>query len=217
MPPDQRRHRVRRRAVHPDLAVPVEGHEPPRRVDERVDHGQVEAVPLGDRAPVVDARAAQRVGADAHAGVAGSRRCRRRSAGRRRTSPRKSYGVTRPSRARANGDPADALEVGPDQLVGAVRRSRSVASVSAGPPWGGLYLKPPSRGGLCDGRDDDAVGQAAAGRAGRRWRARIAWETAGRRRVAVARRRPAPSRRWRPAPRAPSPRPARTARGCRGR
>src|SRR3982751_2600598 len=26
-----------------------------------------------------------------------------------------------------------------------------VASVSAGPPLGGLYLKPPSRGGLCDG------------------------------------------------------------------
>src|SRR5690625_6876804 len=27
----------------------------------------------------------------------------------------------------------------------------SVSSVSAGPPWGGLYLKPPSRGGLCEG------------------------------------------------------------------
>jgi len=26
-----------------------------------------------------------------------------------------------------------------------------VASVSAGPPFGGLYLKPPSRGGLCEG------------------------------------------------------------------
>src|SRR5207245_3941616 len=26
-----------------------------------------------------------------------------------------------------------------------------VASVSAGPPLGGLYLKPPSSGGLCDG------------------------------------------------------------------
>src|SRR4029079_19584415 len=26
-----------------------------------------------------------------------------------------------------------------------------VMSLSAGPPWGGLYLKPPSRGGLCDG------------------------------------------------------------------
>ena len=26
-----------------------------------------------------------------------------------------------------------------------------MTSVSAGPPWGGLYLKPPSPGGLCDG------------------------------------------------------------------
>src|SRR5664279_6349507 len=26
-----------------------------------------------------------------------------------------------------------------------------VTSVSAGPPWGGLYLNPPSSGGLCDG------------------------------------------------------------------
>jgi hypothetical protein len=26
-----------------------------------------------------------------------------------------------------------------------------VASVSAGPPWGGLYLMPPSWGGLCEG------------------------------------------------------------------
>ncbi len=26
-----------------------------------------------------------------------------------------------------------------------------VASESAGPPWGGLYLKPPSVGGLCEG------------------------------------------------------------------
>ena len=26
-----------------------------------------------------------------------------------------------------------------------------VASESAGPPWGGLYLNPPSDGGLCDG------------------------------------------------------------------
>ena len=41
---DQRGHRGGRRAVHPDLAVPVERHEPPGRVDERVDHGQVEPV-----------------------------------------------------------------------------------------------------------------------------------------------------------------------------
>ena len=65
---DQRRHRGRRRAVHPDLAVPVEGHEAPGRVDQRVHDGQVEPVPLGDRAPVVDARAAERVRADPDAG-----------------------------------------------------------------------------------------------------------------------------------------------------
>src|SRR3954465_448147 len=29
--------------------------------------------------------------------------------------------------------------------------TRDVTSVSAGPPVGGLYLKPPSSGGLCDG------------------------------------------------------------------
>ena len=64
--PHQRRHRVRRRAVHPDLAVPVQRHEPPGRVDQRVDDGEVELVPLGDRGPVVDARTAERVGADPH-------------------------------------------------------------------------------------------------------------------------------------------------------
>jgi hypothetical protein len=29
--------------------------------------------------------------------------------------------------------------------------TQPVTSVSAGPPLGGLYLKPPSSGGLCDG------------------------------------------------------------------
>ena len=69
-PPDQRRHGVRRRAVHPDLAVPVERHEPPGRVDQRVDDGQVEAVALGDGGPVVDAGPAQWIGTDVHAGLA---------------------------------------------------------------------------------------------------------------------------------------------------
>ena len=36
----------------------------------RVDDGEVEAVALGDRAPVGDGGAAQRVGADPHAGRA---------------------------------------------------------------------------------------------------------------------------------------------------
>ena len=67
---DQRCHRVRRRAVHADLAVPVEGHEPPGRVDLGVHDGQVEVESVGDPGPVVDAGPAERVGADADAGGA---------------------------------------------------------------------------------------------------------------------------------------------------
>ena len=66
---DQRRHRGGRRAVHPDLAVPVQGHEPPGGVDQGVHHRQVEAVPVCDLAPVADRRPAERVGADPHAGL----------------------------------------------------------------------------------------------------------------------------------------------------
>ena len=54
-------------AVHADLAVPVQRHERPRGVDLRVDDREVQAVALADGRPVVDGRAAQRVGADAHA------------------------------------------------------------------------------------------------------------------------------------------------------
>ena len=53
-----------------------------------------------------------------------------------------------------------------------------VASVSAGPPCGGLYLNPPSEGGLCEGvttmpsaRPEPVVRPPLA--------RRIAWETAG--------------------------------------
>ena len=58
---DQRSHCVWRRAVHADLPVPVESHEPPSRVDVGVHDGQVQAVALPDGAPVGDACAAQRV------------------------------------------------------------------------------------------------------------------------------------------------------------
>ena len=73
--------------------------------------------------------------------------------------PRKSYAV-HAARAREN-----AIRCTPSRLARISSLARAaitaVASVSAGPPWGGLYLKPPSPGGLCDGRDDDAVGEAA--------------------------------------------------------
>ena len=53
----------------------------------------------------------------------------------------------------------------------------AVASVSAGPPCGGLYLNPPSRGGLCDGV---TTMPSACPRAPRSlFAAKIASETAG--------------------------------------
>ena len=53
-----------------------------------------------------------------------------------------------------------------------------VASVSAGPPCGGLYLKPPSLGGLCDGVT--TMPSASPVPVVRPWLAlMIAWETAG--------------------------------------
>ena len=51
-----------------------------------------------------------------------------------------------------------------------------VASESAGPPSGGLYLKPPSLGGLCDG----VTTMPSADFSGRpRFALRIACDTAG--------------------------------------
>ena len=48
----------------------VQRHEPPRRVDQRIDHRQVQLVTLGDGSPVVDAGPAERIGADPHPGFA---------------------------------------------------------------------------------------------------------------------------------------------------
>ena len=67
---DQPRHRVRRRRVHPDPAVPVAGHEPELRVDDLVGDRQVEAVAVADRRPVGDAGAAERVHAEPKPGAA---------------------------------------------------------------------------------------------------------------------------------------------------
>jgi hypothetical protein len=58
----------------------------------------------------------------------------------------------------------------------ASRWIQPVTSVSAGPPWGGLYLMPPSSGGLCEGVT--TMPSARPRGRPRLWR-RIACETAG--------------------------------------
>ncbi len=64
-------------------------------------------------------------------------------------SPRKSYDDAA-ARARANG--MRRTSASPPRISSLARAAiTDVASVSAGPPCGGLYLKPPSAGGLCDG------------------------------------------------------------------
>ncbi|BBU23701.1 hypothetical protein MYXE_34910 [Mycobacterium xenopi] len=67
---DQGGHRVGRAAIHPDLAVGVQCHEPKCRIHQRINHGQIQIVPLGDHTPVVHTGPAQRVGTDPHPGIA---------------------------------------------------------------------------------------------------------------------------------------------------
>ena len=65
---DQGGHRVRRGAVHPDLAVGVEGHERERRVDRRIHHRQVfQVVAETDAGPVPHRRTTERIGTDVDA------------------------------------------------------------------------------------------------------------------------------------------------------
>ena len=73
--------------------------------------------------------------------------------------------------------PLDVREVAFEDRVGALLDRPGDVGCPAGPPVGGLYLKPPSSGGLWLRRDDDAVGEPVARGPG--CSARIAWETAG--------------------------------------
>ncbi len=63
---DQPRHRIGRRAVHPDLAVPIGCHEPERRVHGITNDGRGDAVSLDDGLPEMHSRAAQGIDPDLH-------------------------------------------------------------------------------------------------------------------------------------------------------
>ena len=64
---DQPGHRIGRRAVHADPAVPVEWHEGECRIQFVVDHLDANPEPLRDRVPEREAGAAERIDADAKA------------------------------------------------------------------------------------------------------------------------------------------------------
>ena len=65
---NQALHGIRGRGVHTDLAVVIDGHEAPGRVDLRAHHANVQAVLLIDERPVVHGSAAKRVDAQTYAG-----------------------------------------------------------------------------------------------------------------------------------------------------
>ena len=67
---DQPRHGIGRRAIHADLAVPIDRHEPEGRVDRVVDDGRRDAITFDDRLPEMHAGAAQRIDPDLHPGRA---------------------------------------------------------------------------------------------------------------------------------------------------
>ena len=124
---------------------------PKRGIDPVVHDREVEPVPLGDRRPVGQRGAAHRVHADAEPAPRGSPRGRSpRRDRRRRPRPGPPGGARRPAPV-ARDAGWRAARVRPCSSWFARSWIQPVTSVSAGPPLGGLYLKPPSSGGLCDG------------------------------------------------------------------
>ena len=120
----------------------VERHEPPRGVDERIDDGQLQLVPFGDRGPVVHAGPAQRVRTDPHAVLADHVDIDDvRQVGDVAVHVVVALGGLQ---RRAPTGSASPRTPRPRRISLARLAIALVASVSAGPPLGGLYLKPPS-------------------------------------------------------------------------
>ena len=62
---DQPLHRMDRRGIHPDAAVPINSHERKGRIDVIADDRQIDSIALGDSRPVVHAGAAERIDTEA--------------------------------------------------------------------------------------------------------------------------------------------------------
>ena len=122
-----------------------------RRIEHRVHDVDVQAVDVVDRLPVGQRRAAERIDAQREAAALESRPCRRRWPDRGHRAARD----LRDEWSRPSAPPPIGTRLTPalPSLSRSFARSsiQRVTSVSAGPPSSGLYLKPPSSGGLCDG------------------------------------------------------------------
>ena len=148
---DQARHRVRARAVHADLAVVIHGHERERRIDRGIDDGDVEPVDGVDRLPVRLRRTAERI--DAQREARGADRVHVDDVSQILDVRQDEVLFVRRRRLDAPRE-RHPLHAGDASARAARWRGPAptrVTSVSAGPPLGGLYLKPPSSGGLCEG------------------------------------------------------------------
>ena len=154
---DQVRHRVRRRAVHSDLAVVVDGHEPEGGIHRGLHHGQIQSVALGNRSPIPDARSAHWVDAQAEA---------------RATDPLEvEHGgevldIGAHEVVSMRGDCADCLSKGHpsnleatvgEVLIGELLDALGQARIG-GSAVGRIVLEPPVTRGIVTRSDDDAVG-----------------------------------------------------------
>ena len=67
---DQALHGVGRGRIHANLTVPIDRHEPEGRIDDFVHDREIQTIALGNRAPIVNAGATQRIHAHADVGAA---------------------------------------------------------------------------------------------------------------------------------------------------
>jgi hypothetical protein len=148
--PDQPGHRIGARTVHANFAVVINGHKRKCRIDDWIGDDDVQPVNRVDRFPVRQRCSAQRVDAKLEAGAAD--RIHVNDILEIANVRQDEIFLVRGRgliafRKRNTLDPSISRS---QQFVRTILTQR-VTSVSAGPPLVGLYLKPPSSGGLCDG------------------------------------------------------------------
>ena len=147
---DKPSHRVRAGTVHADLAVVVDRHERESGVNGRINYDDVQSIKRIDRLPVGACGSTQGVDCKLQLGIANRVHVHDileiANIGQHEILLMRRRSLDRAFERNA----LDASISCSQQLVRAAS-TQCVTSVSAGPPLVGLYLKPPSSGGLCEG------------------------------------------------------------------